>query len=171
MPASIKMLNTSCSFPTAARGNASNMTSHLFPFVSAQDRGLFQPTPHWHQIAAWWWIKRHQQQRSVYQEMTLSKVSPGREHLSHESGPRCWGFSQAEIKQERSYLWGVQTLTFTASSKEYVKAAEAVGAESNGWRSVMTLLDRAKVTDQELKIQLCNRLKLQSVRESGWPGF
>jgi hypothetical protein len=37
MPASIKMLNTNCSFPTAARGNASNMTSHLFPFIRAQD--------------------------------------------------------------------------------------------------------------------------------------
>lgn len=37
MPASIKMLNTSCSLPTSAKGNRSNVTSHLFPFIRAQD--------------------------------------------------------------------------------------------------------------------------------------
>lgn len=43
-PASIKMLNTSCSFPTSAKGNMSNVTSHLFPFIRAQDCGLVQHT-------------------------------------------------------------------------------------------------------------------------------
>lgn len=139
MPASIKMLNTSCSFPTAARGNASNMTSHLFPFIRAQDACLLQRTPRWHRIAVWWWIKRHQQQQSfIYQETTLSKDIPGRGPLSHESWPRCWGLSQAEIKHERGYARGLETLTFPAWSNVYVNPAEDVGAESNGWRSVMT---------------------------------
>lgn len=39
-PASIKMLTTSCSSPTSAKGTMSNVTSHLFPFIRAQDHGL-----------------------------------------------------------------------------------------------------------------------------------
>lgn len=45
MPTSIKMLNTSCSFPTSAKGNMSNVTSHLFPFYKSS-RLLSRPT-HW----------------------------------------------------------------------------------------------------------------------------
>lgn len=44
MPTSIKMLNTSCSFPTSAKGNMSNVTSHLFPFIRAQDCCFIQHT-------------------------------------------------------------------------------------------------------------------------------
>lgn len=44
MPTSIKVLNTSCSFPTSAKGNMSNVTSHLFSFIRAQDCCLVQHT-------------------------------------------------------------------------------------------------------------------------------
>lgn len=43
-PTSIKILNTSCSFPTSAKGNLSNVTSHLFAFIRAQDCCLVQHT-------------------------------------------------------------------------------------------------------------------------------
>lgn len=43
-PTSIKMLNAGCSFPTSAKGSMSNVTSHLFPFIRAQDCCLVQHT-------------------------------------------------------------------------------------------------------------------------------
>lgn len=46
-PSAIKMLNTSCSFRTSARGNAANVTSHLFPFHKRSDCCLLvQRPPH-----------------------------------------------------------------------------------------------------------------------------
>lgn len=44
MPASIKILNTSLQCPTSANRNVSTVTSHLFPFIRAQDCCLVQHT-------------------------------------------------------------------------------------------------------------------------------
>lgn len=44
VPTSIKMLNASCSFPISAKGKTSNVTSHLFSFIRAQDCCLVQHT-------------------------------------------------------------------------------------------------------------------------------
>lgn len=71
--ASIKMLNTSYSFPTSAKGNMANVTSHLFPFIKAQDYCLIQHTGLTLNISVM--MNQNQQQQSfIYQEMTLSKV-------------------------------------------------------------------------------------------------
>lgn len=44
MPTSIKMLNTSCSSPTSAKGNKSNVPATCFPFIRAQACRLVQHT-------------------------------------------------------------------------------------------------------------------------------
>lgn len=76
MPASIKMLNTHCSFTAAARGNVSSVTSHLFPFIRAQD-GL--PLPRYSSLTPNSSVTRNQ--KSSAAEIYLPRNDTQQGHL------------------------------------------------------------------------------------------